>query len=135
MSMRNRAAQFAPFAALTGYDDIIEETARLTDSEISIAQDSVDRINDCVRVISENIFRRPLVTVKYFVPDGKKSGGKYVTAQKSIKKVDSAQGALITDELEIIPIAAIAEIALCQAFSSDGQRKEIDDELYFALQT
>ncbi len=135
MSMRNRAAQFAPFAALTGYDDIIEETARLTDSEISIAQDSVDRINDCVRVINENIFRQPLVTVKYFVPDGKKSGGKYVTAQKAIKKVDSAQGALITDELEIIPIAAIAEIALCQAFSSDGQRKEIDDELYFALQT
>jgi len=76
MSLYSRAAQFSPFAALTGYDEEIDETARLTDHREELTEDELDALNAAFQRLSE--LEQPLITVTYFVPDQKKSGGAYV---------------------------------------------------------
>ena len=76
MSLYNRAAQFSPFAALTGYDEEIDETARLTDHRAELTEDELNALNDTFQKLSE--LELPLITVTYFIPDKKKSGGAYV---------------------------------------------------------
>jgi len=76
MSLYNRAAQFSPFAALTGYDEEIDETARLTDHRAELTEDELNALNDAFQRLSE--LELPLITVTYFVPDERKSGGAYV---------------------------------------------------------
>ena len=79
MSMENRAAQFSPFAALTGHNEAIKETERLTDSKVELDQDAIEEINRKLMWIKDNIQSSPQATVTYFVPDSKKVGGKYFT--------------------------------------------------------
>ena len=91
MSLHDRAAQFAPFAALTGYDDMIDEEARLVDNRIELDDESIDKINRALSKIRDLIDFGlcPEVTITYFVPDPiKPSGGKYVTSTERIRKVD-----------------------------------------------
>lgn len=76
MSLYSRAAQFSPFAALTGYDEEIDETARLTDHRAELTEDELNALNDAIQKLSE--LELPLITVTYFIPDEKKSGGVYV---------------------------------------------------------
>ena len=78
MTNYNRAAQFAPFAALTGHSEAIDETARLTDSKIELDEYEKEIIDRKLRIITENISTMPEITVCYFVPDEKKAGGAYV---------------------------------------------------------
>lgn len=89
MSNYDRAAQFAPFAALTGYDGVIAETARLTDRQAELDVGAVAELNEKLRMICENISNRPEITVTYFKPDSRKSGGAYVTVTGRVKKIDS----------------------------------------------
>lgn len=88
MSIESRAAQFAPFAALTGYGDEIKEASRLTDKKINLVDNEKDILNYKLQVIKKNIKNKPQVLIKYFIPDIKKSGGSYKIENKQIKKID-----------------------------------------------
>lgn len=95
MSLYNRAAQFAPFAALTGYDDAIEETARLTETKVELSDELKNDLNQKINFIKNNIKVHPEITIKYFVRDNKKSGGIYKLLTSIIKKVDDFNKCLI----------------------------------------
>ena len=88
MSNHQRAAQFAPFAALTGYDAAIDETARLTDQKLELSDEQADHLNAQIQRIIENITEKPQVEITYFVPDNHKSGGEYVTVTGYVRRVD-----------------------------------------------
>lgn len=95
MPLLDRAAQFAPFAALTGHEAAIEETARLTQDEEELSEDSKEILDLKLQYVCEHLTEQPEVTVTYFEPDAKKSGGAYVTVTKRVKKVDMYGGALV----------------------------------------
>mgnify|MGYP003290051950 CR=1 FL=1 len=94
MPISARAAQFAPFSALTGYKEAIEETGRITEAEIFLDEDKKVIINEKLNTISKNLESDPKITLTYFIKDKNKQGGKIVTEIISIKKID-----LITEEL------------------------------------
>ena len=97
-----RAAQFAPFAALTGYDDVIAETARLTDGEMFLDVGAEAELDGKLREIREQLHQHPRVTVTYFRPDSRKQGGAYVTVSGRVKKIDEyAQTLVLTDNTAI----------------------------------
>ena len=97
MSLYDRAAQFAPFAALTGYDDMIAEEARLTDSEIELSDGEITIINDTITELSAMLDNgaHPTVTVTYFKPDDYKKGGSYESMTAVLKKIDPIDKKLI----------------------------------------
>lgn len=102
MPMIDRAAQFSPFSALTGYEDVIEETGRLTQPAAELTESSVEKINEKLRFLAENSHLTPKVTVTYFEPDRKKDGGRYITLTGYVKRVDPYEQLLrLTDGREI----------------------------------
>lgn len=110
MSIESRAAQFAPFAALTGFDDEVKETARLTSKKIELDDEAKSILDNKIRFILDHILSRPLVSFTYFVPDVKKDGGKYVSVTGVVKKIDSFRGVIILENLTEIPINDIVSI-------------------------
>ena len=86
MSITNRAAQFAPFSALTGYDEAIKETSRITSEKHELSDGKIEIINNKLNEIKNNGIRR--VKITYFVKDDKKDGGEYITEEVDIKKID-----------------------------------------------
>ena len=88
MSMIDRAAQFSSFAALTGYEEAVEETARLTENKLELTEESKLMISDKLQCMCANICSHPCVTITYFVPDTKKDGGAYVTVTGTVKRID-----------------------------------------------
>ena len=96
-----RAAQFGAFRALTGHEDAINETARLTDRMIILDEYEQNRLFDKLNVIMENIDKNPKVIITYFEPDDKKAGGKYFDLECNIKKIDEYEGIIVTDEKNI----------------------------------
>ena len=102
MSMWSRAAQFSPFAALTGYDDEIDEVARLTDRREELTEDELNGLNQAFQKLLERASDRPLVTVTYFQPDERKDGGKYVSYTGRFRFFDETERILhFTDRTEI----------------------------------
>ena len=102
MSLHDRAAQFAPFAALRGYDDEIVETARTTDARVELSAEETDEINGKLNILIANIKEQPKVVITYFKPDEKKSGGAYVTVKGNLRVIDEVEKVLIfTDESKI----------------------------------
>ena len=97
MSLHDRAAQFAPFAALSGHEEAIEETARLTDEKIILDESAIEKINEKLYEISQNLSEKWNVTITYFRPDALKKGGAYLTDVGSIKKIDEIERHLIMD--------------------------------------
>ena len=97
MSLYDRAAQFAPFAALVGYDDMVREEARLTSSKQTLSESEADVLNRQFARLSECLERgeHPEMTVSYFVADRLKDGGRYVTTTAMVKSVDSVYGNLL----------------------------------------
>ena len=89
MSMQDRAAQFSPFAALTGYDAAISETGRLTDERTDLGEETKAMLDMKQQYLLEVISDQPEITVTYFVPDEKKAGGAYVTHRGRIRKIDT----------------------------------------------
>ena len=88
MTLENRAAQFAPFSALTGYAEKIKETARITDKQIELDEGLKSILNYKLNIIQENIKSKPQVIITYFIKDQRKSGGFYKTIITNIKKID-----------------------------------------------
>jgi hypothetical protein len=97
MAMIDRAAQFAPFAALTGYDDAICETGRLTGTKLDLSDEIKERLDIKINYLIDNMEENPKVTITYFVPDKKKAGGEYVTITDTIKKIDQYEHILIME--------------------------------------
>ncbi len=102
MSEYNRAAQFAPFAALTGHSDAIKETARLTDKKIIIDDGLKEKLNSKLCIINKNIKNKPIIKVTHFVPDAKKTGGKYEIYCGAVRRIDTIKNEIIfTDKTKI----------------------------------
>ena len=88
MSMLDRAAQFASFKALSGYEDAVDEAARLTDAKIELDEATIDLLNAKIQILQDHIAEEPEIAVTYFLPDKKKAGGKYVTTSGKVKRID-----------------------------------------------
>ena len=99
MSITNRAAQFAPFSALTGYDEAIRETSRITSEKHELSDGKIEIINNKLNYIKRNNIKR--VKITYFVKDKLKSGGEYITEDVEIKKIDSYNEKLVCLKLSI----------------------------------
>ncbi len=110
MSMLDRAAQFSPFAALTGYDDAIKETGRLTDEKIEMDEDRKAALDMKQAYLIEMIDEQPEISITYFLPDTKKSGGAYVTVTGNLKRFDEYERLLILTDGKKIPMYDIADI-------------------------
>lgn len=110
MSLEARSAQFAPFAALTGYDEVIRETARLTNKRIEINEELKAILDEKLLLIKEQIYTKPNINVTYFVPDSKKDGGKYVSVTGKVLKIDEYKQKIILENKIEIPISEIIEI-------------------------
>ena len=99
MSLYDRAAQFAPFAALTGYEDMIDEEARQADNKIELSEEELEGLNRELGQIDEEIRQGnpPVITVTYFIPDPLKAGGIYETVTEKVRRVDPAAGTIRLD--------------------------------------
>lgn len=110
MSMIDRAAQFSPFAALTGYDAAIKETGRLTDEKIEMDEDTKAALDIKQAYLKDIIDEQPEITVTYFLPDTKKSGGAYVAVTGNLKRFDEYERLLLLTDGTKIPMDDIADI-------------------------
>lgn len=110
MAPMNRAAQFSPFAALTGYDAAIQEAARLTDGRVELDEYSKDALRDRLQIIADRIAEHPEIEITYFQPDIMKNGGSYVTATGAAKKIDEYNRIVIMADGTTIPIDEIVAI-------------------------
>lgn len=110
MSRQDRAAQFSPFAALTGYEAVVEETRRLTDQRRELTEEEKAVLDARLRMVLEWQGSPPEVTVTYFQPDTRKSGGAYLTVQGHIKKLEEVKRVLVMVGGSEIPLDQIASI-------------------------
>lgn len=110
MSMYARAAQFAPFAALTGHDAAVREKARLTTEKIELDEGTKEILNEKLQIILERNEDELPATVLYFIPDERKSGGSYVTKTGVIKRYDEYEGKIIFSDKSSILIDDILQI-------------------------
>lgn len=108
MSNYDRAAQFSPFAALTGHDEAIEETARLTDRKIELDEYTKEDLNKKLQIIGDTL--KTEVTITYFQPDEKKSGGAYLTITGCVKRIDVYEQTVVFKDKTAIPIDQISDI-------------------------
>ena len=110
MSIWSRSAQFAPFAALTGYDEAVKETARLTDKRLEIDEGLKNILNNKLQYILQNKSLQPEITFTYFVYDNKKSGGKYIEKTGVVKKIDLNEKYIMLKDKTKISIDEIINI-------------------------
>ena len=98
MSMAQRAAQFSPFAALVGYEDVVEETARQTAPERELNGDEKAELDRRIGIITAHLSEHPVVTIEYFVPDERKAGGEYVFKTGEVKKISPAERMVVVGD-------------------------------------
>lgn len=110
MPMSDRAAQFAPFAALTGYDSAIKETGRLTDEKIELDEEALTALDMKYQFLMDALDDAPEVTITYFQPDERKAGGKYVSAVGVVRKVDDFERRITMRDGSKIPMDNVLSI-------------------------
>ena len=110
MPMSDRAAQFAPFAALTGYDSAIKETGRLTDEKIEMDEEALNILNMKFQILVDSLDDEPEVTFTYFKPDERKAGGAYIEVTGTVKKVDDFERLIVMQNGMKIPMDDILNI-------------------------
>ena len=110
MPMSDRAAQFAPFAALTGYDAAIKETGRLTDEKIELDEEALTALDMKYQFLMDALDDAPEVTITYFQPDERKAGGKYVSAVGVVRKVDDFERRITMQDGAKIPMDDVLSI-------------------------
>ena len=104
MSIHDRAAQFSPFAALVGYEDAVEETARLTDSRREMLEDEINDLNRQLGKLRTRLPERPKIRVTYFVPDKKKDGGCYASKIGNARTIDQYNNRIVFTDGESVPV-------------------------------
>lgn len=109
-SMMDRAARFAPFAAITGYEEMVLEEARVTEERIDLDEGSLSLLNEKLNIIQEFLDEEPEVTITYFEPDKKKSGGTYVTITGIVKRIDEYEHLVIMTDGKKIRVEDIYAI-------------------------
>jgi hypothetical protein len=112
MSMHDRAAQFAPFAALVGYDDAVAETARITETRPELDEQEQQAINERLAYIADHIHEQPEVRIKYFVPDERKSGGAIVEVSGRVKNLSATDGTIVMADGCKIKISNITNLLI-----------------------
>ena len=105
MSIHDRAAQFSPFAALVGYDEAVAETARFTDARREISEEELVDLNLKLNELTEKLSERPLITVRYFVPDSRKDGGSYKTKKGNVRTIDEYNNLIVFADGDKIAIS------------------------------
>ena len=110
MSMHDRAAQFAPFAALTGYESAVGETARLTAERRELDAQETEELNRRLTDLAARLKDRPKVTIEYFVPDERKSGGAYVTVTGRVRNISVLERLLVMEDGTVISMEDVASI-------------------------
>ena len=112
MPLRDRAAQFMPFAALTGYYAEIRESARLTEEEADLSEDLQTELNEKLAQVRAELQqgRQPQITVTYFLPDEKKAGGAYIVKEGAVKKTDPYTGTMLFTDGTEIPLSGIFDM-------------------------
>lgn len=110
MSLEARSAQFAPFAALTGYEDAVSETGRLTSDKIELSEDERAILDRKLKIIQENIADEPSIFITYFIPDIFKEGGSYVTINCNLKRIDNINRVIVLSDKSTINFDDILEI-------------------------
>ena len=111
MSMVERGAQFSPFAALTGYEAAVEETARLTDRQVILTEDAKAALDEKLQLLAERLDDLHEVAITHFVPDERKAGGAYVTTVGIVREIDPLQGCLVMMDRQRISLERIRDIA------------------------
>ena len=112
MSMEERAAQFAPFAALTGFGGVIRETGRLTDKQVELGESDQVELERVLTFLDSQEEEHPMIKVTYFLPDTYKEGGTYVTVPGHLKRIDQVEGALLLWEGVRVPIQDIRSVGI-----------------------
>lgn len=110
MSNHDRAAQFSPFAALTGYESVIQEAGRLTEPRIELDEYSRAELDRKLQQLREKISLHPEISVTYFMPDARKEGGTYVTVQGKVKKMDTCQNRIQMENGTVVPVEEMIEL-------------------------
>lgn len=114
MSNIDRAAQFSSFAALTGYDAMVGEAARLTDGRLSLSPEEITALNESIKYIMDNIALLPSVEIIYFIPDDKKEGGKYEALTLRIRKIDTVLRQITDTENNVLNLDYIYKIKIIE---------------------
>lgn len=109
-SMMDRAARFAPFAAITGYEEMVLEEARVTEERIDLDEGALALLNEKLNMIQEFLDEEPEVTITYFEPDKKKSGGAYITITGIVKRIDEYEHLVIMKDGARIFIESIYDL-------------------------
>ena len=104
------AAQFSPFAALTGYEDIVSDVARATDEKTELDDDAKLRLSNKLKIVLDRLDENPVISVTYFKPDKKKSGGRYVTTDGTVKKYDYYEKTIYMTNGTVIRLDDLYEI-------------------------
>ena len=110
MSIYDRATQFSPFAALTGYDAAVLEAARLTERRVELSEDLRSKLDRTMSMLAQILDTEPLVTVTYFLPDSRKSGGEYRTVHSRLIRIDNSAGNITLASGDAIPIASVTHL-------------------------
>ena len=110
MPLSDRAAQFSPFAALTGHEAAIKETVRQTDAKQVLSEEVMAEINVKLNLIAETIGTQQRIRITYFVPDNKKAGGAYISCSGCVKKIDEYEHTVVMEDKTVIPIEQISDI-------------------------
>lgn len=110
MSIQMRSFQFAPFAALTGYEDMVIEEGRITDRKLELTEDEKSVLDSKLNIINDNLHDKLNIHIKYFVKDKNKNGGKYITKVGVVRKIDKFKREIVFYDKSKIPIDNIITI-------------------------
>ena len=110
MPRAERAAQFSSFAALSGYEEAVAESARLTETRTELDRDALEELDKTIRALVADAAERPEAVIRYFIPDGKKAGGRYETVRGRVKKIDEYAALLVLAEGKKIPLGDVVSI-------------------------
>lgn len=110
MPRAERAAQFSSFAALSGYEEAVAESAQLTETRTELDRDALEELDKTIRALVADAAERPEAVIRYFIPDEKKAGGRYETVRGRVKKIDEYAALLVLAEGKKIPLGDVVSI-------------------------